>query len=255
MSSPYPELNKALHAKYSEVAYQEEIQKDYADETHYTEKSEMAINGLAVRPDQPETRQIPATEASYAEQTYQRIISAYDNGAPTEHPEDLATAQVAYDCWLEQQEEGYQLLHIQRCRDTAEQALAAIEQPATAMAEPAPAAEPQPPQRYTILFDLDSADVETEQMSVIEDALTDFRGRENGQIDILGHADRSGPPDYNQQLSARRADTVTRMFANRGIEVGRIDESAFGEQQPAVPTPDGVTERRNRRVVVVVQGG
>jgi outer membrane protein OmpA-like peptidoglycan-associated protein len=68
------------------------------------------------------------------------------------------------------------------------------------------------------------------------------------RIWIEGHADATGPEDWNQRLSRMRAAEVVRQLVERGVEGARLVPAGFGEARPLVPTPDGQSEQRNRRV-------
>ncbi|RED16032.1 OmpA family protein [Parasphingopyxis lamellibrachiae] len=70
-------------------------------------------------------------------------------------------------------------------------------------------------------------------------------------IMLEGHTDTSGPPDYNDDLSARRAETVRNILTAGGIPGASISVSSFGEDRPAVDTGDGVREPANRRVMII----
>ena len=72
------------------------------------------------------------------------------------------------------------------------------------------------------------------------------------RIEVAGHADRSGSPQYNQRLSQRRADNVAAELVRQGVSRGDIAVSAYGETRPLVPTADGVREPQNRRVEIVM---
>ena len=73
------------------------------------------------------------------------------------------------------------------------------------------------------------------------------------RIEVAGHADRSGTPQYNQRLSQRRADVVASELVKQGIAKEDISVTAFGETKPLVPTADGVREPQNRRVEIVLR--
>lgn len=244
-------LNQALASEYADMAAEEAEELDVEDQTHFQKKGQMAAKGMAVMPDNPHSRPISGTESPYAERTYQRIMNAYDGGASTKSPRLLAQAQAGYDCWLQETEEGYQLLHIWRCRDKADAALDAIENPPKPKAKPMPA--PTPARTYTLYFGFDSTEIDADAFDVIDKAMSDFRDRGNAEIDVTGHADTAGPAKYNQGLSNRRADAVADVLELRGVAADRIDEAALGETLPAVQTGDGVPERLNRRVVIIVQ--
>ena len=64
---------------------------------------------------------------------------------------------------------------------------------------------------------------------------------------IEGHTDASGPHDYNQWLSLRRAAAVKRYLVQmHGIEARRLRDAGFGERQPIAGTDPYAAE--NRRV-------
>jgi outer membrane protein OmpA-like peptidoglycan-associated protein len=134
----------------------------------------------------------------------------------------------------------------------------ALFQPAPApapMAAPAaaPAPAPAPARTYLVFFDWDRADLTTRAREIIGEAAQNSRRVESTRIEVAGHADRSGSPQYNQRLSQRRAEAVAAELVNRGISRNEISVSAFGESRPLVPTADGVREPQNRRVEIVLR--
>lgn len=76
--------------------------------------------------------------------------------------------------------------------------------------------------------------------------------RQAGSTDVLieGHTDRSGPQDYNMQLSQERAASVANYLKQHGFrsEIGAVEWE--GETEPEVKTGDGVRLQENRRVEV-----
>ena len=107
------------------------------------------------------------------------------------------------------------------------------------------------PRFYTIFFDWDKSDINPVAERVITAIINDW-GAASDSLQLIGHADRSGPDDYNQRLSERRVASVTSALAGRGFRESRLSGYGVGETDPAVPTPDGVREPRNRRVVVTL---
>ena len=75
------------------------------------------------------------------------------------------------------------------------------------------------------------------------------------RVRIEGHTDRVGSRIANQQLSEARAAAVRAYLIQRfGIQPERLVSVGLGEDHPAVPTPDEVPERQNRRVMIVNLG-
>ena len=118
---------------------------------------------------------------------------------------------------------------------------------------PAPAVAPQVARTYLVFFDWDRADLTDRARQIVAEAANTSRTSDVTRIEVAGHADRSGTPQYNQRLSQRRAEVVAAELARNGVARGSISISAFGESRPLVPTADGVREPQNRRVEIVLR--
>ncbi|MBP0443953.1 OmpA family protein [Roseomonas sp. SSH11] len=119
---------------------------------------------------------------------------------------------------------------------------------------PAPAAQaPAPARTYLVFFDFDRADLTDRARQIIADAAQAVQSTGTTRIEVAGHADRSGTPQYNQRLSMRRAEAVAAELSRRGITRDQMSIQAFGESRPLVPTADGVREPQNRRVEIVLR--
>ncbi len=121
--------------------------------------------------------------------------------------------------------------------------------------QPQPQVQP-PPQvarTYLVFFDWDRADLTARAREIIAEAARNSKTVAATRIEVAGHADRSGTPQYNQRLSQRRADAVAAELVRNGVSRNDITVTAFGESRPLVPTADGVREPQNRRVEIVLR--
>ncbi|MCX7684140.1 MAG: OmpA family protein [Acetobacteraceae bacterium] len=118
---------------------------------------------------------------------------------------------------------------------------------------PAPAAAPEPARTYLVFFDWDRDTLTDRARQIIADAAAASRRVQSTRIEVSGHADRSGSPQYNQGLSLRRANNVAAELVRLGVPRNEIVIQAFGETRPLVPTADGVREPQNRRVEIVLR--
>jgi outer membrane protein OmpA-like peptidoglycan-associated protein len=126
--------------------------------------------------------------------------------------------------------------------------------PAPVMAQVPPAAPAAPVARtYLVFFDWDRADLTDRARQIIGDAAQNARNTRSTRIEVSGHADRSGTPQYNQRLSQRRAEAVAAELVRQGVARNEIGVQAFGESRPLVPTADNVREPQNRRVEIVLR--
>jgi len=127
--------------------------------------------------------------------------------------------------------------------------------PAAPVAAPMQPAAPAPSiaRTYLVFFDFNRADLTARAREIIGEAAQNARRAQSTRIEVAGHADRSGTPQYNQRLSQRRAEAVASELVARGVGRDEIGVSAFGESRPLVPTADGVREPQNRRVEIVLR--
>jgi OOP family OmpA-OmpF porin len=130
--------------------------------------------------------------------------------------------------------------------------------PAPAPIAQVPPAQPAPPpaaaaRNYTVYFDFDRSDITPDAKPILQRAASDAKAGNTTRISVTGHTDRSGPDSYNQKLSERRAASVKAELIRDGVPANEIVTIGKGESDPAVPTPDGVREPRNRRVVIVLE--
>lgn len=71
-------------------------------------------------------------------------------------------------------------------------------------------------------------------------------------IVVEGYTDAQGREDYNLTLSERRANTVQRALAERGVGRDRINTEGYGEANPVATNDTAAGRQHNRRVEVVL---
>ncbi len=110
-------FQKALSRYYKEFAISEERQYDWADSMHFADKGLRAAYGKDVAPEDPAHWSIPQDRIPEMQIAYDSLKDVLASGAMDSKPEIAARAQYYFDCWLEQQEENWQLKDIAYCRD------------------------------------------------------------------------------------------------------------------------------------------
>jgi OOP family OmpA-OmpF porin len=121
--------------------------------------------------------------------------------------------------------------------------------PAPVLAVPAPA----PSRTYLIFFDWDRADLTPRARQVVSEAAQNSTRVQYTRIEVNGYTDSSGTPQYNQQLSIRRANTVGAELIRDGVPQTAITVQGFGETHPLVATAHGAREPQNRRVEIILR--
>lgn len=133
--------------------------------------------------------------------------------------------------------------------------------PVTAMQ--APVVTPAPAPRFekvtigaTELFKFDSSEV-TPVQPELEKLTTTLKNSSAPQkVNIVGHTDRLGSDEYNQQLSERRALAVKNYMVDKGIAADRLAIEGKGEKDPVVQCNEKNREKLieclqpNRRVQI-----
>ena len=67
-------------------------------------------------------------------------------------------------------------------------------------------------------------------------------------LSIVGHTCNLGSEATNNRIGLERANTIKKMFINRGIESSRLLTSTKADKQPLVPNTSDQNRSRNRRV-------
>ena len=103
-----------------------------------------------------------------------------------------------------------------------------------------------------ILFATDSATLRPDLQSDLVAVARSLNEYPQTTVQVIGHTDNTGAAAYNQQLSARRAQTVSGVLVSNGVSSGRIQSFGRGEDQPKATnlTPEG--RQQNRRVEIVI---
>jgi outer membrane protein OmpA-like peptidoglycan-associated protein len=99
-----------------------------------------------------------------------------------------------------------------------------------------------------IHFEFDKDKIRPESYPVL-DAVADVLSKNPEiKIEVQGHTDNKGSARYNQSLSERRAASVSKYLASRGIGAGRLTSHGYGFDRPLVPNTTAQNRALNRRV-------
>jgi len=113
--------------------------------------------------------------------------------------------------------------------------------------------QPVSPSRFFLNFYWDSDKLIPEAFSIFKKIVKNIRKRKSPQIQIRGHADRSGADNVNYRLSKKRAKKVKTMLKKKGVSPESIAISFHGEDELLIQTPDDTPKLLNRRVEVIVR--
>lgn len=72
-------------------------------------------------------------------------------------------------------------------------------------------------------------------------------------IHVVGHTDSVGKESYNQDLSQRRASTVSSFITQGGVVYDRVRTEGRGEREPIASNETEAGRAQNRRVDIVIK--
>ncbi len=263
-----------LYEGYVGLSQERGTTSDLIDTERFNHKARRAARRSSTMPDELMDRMLRPADMGDLRTALARLRTAYDRGGRPIAPDLSATAQVSYDCWIEAAEganpesgwashSAWRQADIDRCKSEFEAAISKLEalatfrqtdfrKPPSDMPAPAMPQVAAAPETFIVYFDWDSDAVDGTGNRVIDEAVAVADSLGIADFSITGHADRSGPDDYNLNLSLRRADNVKAALIARGVEEGGISVAGRGEAEPAIATEDGVREPANRRVEIIL---
>lgn len=115
------------------------------------------------------------------------------------------------------------------------------------------AIQPKQPAHFILYFLSDSVDLTVSSRNILVTIAKAIRDNRSTDISSIGHSDTAGDEAYNLRLSQQRAQEVARLLIEAGVDQDLIEVTSHGERNPIIKTGDNVSEKRNRRVEVVVR--
>jgi OmpA-OmpF porin, OOP family len=106
--------------------------------------------------------------------------------------------------------------------------------------------------RHQIEFDSNQSSLTPRGRTTLDRLIPLLRKTPRASIEIGGHTDSFGTPDYNMELSRRRAETVRQYFMNHGL-TNRFTAVGYGASKPRSIEKTQNALRRNRRIELLIQ--
>ena len=260
-------FNKTLIKEYKKLAeFEAEEMHDWNSAKLYSEKALHALEGKEIKPQEIKYWKLPASTGKELTKSYNDLMKIYDEIKVID-PYNLAIAISSLDCWAEQQEENWQIDHIQKCKndffksmhkmyekivekrkkkseDKIEQTLNDDSESVSIVTE-----NKNNEILQIIYFDFDNSTLSEVSLEEIKMFLRKYEKQINNYI-VVGHSDRKGKKEYNLKLSLKRAEEVKKILVSEGINEKKIKVLGKGELFPAVLTKNGVAHPANRRVEI-----
>jgi OOP family OmpA-OmpF porin len=107
--------------------------------------------------------------------------------------------------------------------------------------------------RSSIEFESNSTTMTPRSLVTLDQLIDQLRHAPRTAIEIGGHTDKYGEPEYNLQLSQRRADAVRRYFTKHGLPK-QFTAVGYGASRPLSVAENRAGLQRNRRIELRVKG-
>ena len=107
--------------------------------------------------------------------------------------------------------------------------------------------------RSSIEFESKSSTITPTSFATLDRLIAEMRQFPYTAIEISGHTDKYGEPEYNRELSQRRADAVRRYFTKHGLAT-RFTAVGYGASQPLSVSEKRASLQRNRRIELRLKG-
>lgn len=104
-----------------------------------------------------------------------------------------------------------------------------------------------------ILFATDSAAVQPALQGDLYTLASSLNRYPNTTVVVTGHTDNTGSAAYNQSLSERRANAVSGILINAGVNPSRVRAFGAGEDQPIATNQTAQGRAQNRRVDITIR--
>ena len=103
-----------------------------------------------------------------------------------------------------------------------------------------------------VLFGFDQADLSSDAKANLDKLVTVLNTYPDTNIEVQGHTDSKGSETYNQNLSVKRATSVSEYLVAKEITAGRIITKGFGETLPEYDNETEEGRAQNRRVEFLI---
>ncbi len=107
--------------------------------------------------------------------------------------------------------------------------------------------------KASIEFDSNTTTMTPRSIATLDQLIDQIRHAPRTPIEIGGHTDKYGEPEYNIQLSRRRAEAVRRYFKQHGL-TNPFTAVGYGASRPLSVAENRAGLQRNRRIELHVKG-
>lgn len=255
LGQPDAPLDRALYDGYLDLARFGAKAGASAASNRFSQKAQMAAKGLTPLPDTIDPAQLGKRQTSEllaASEQLREVLIRPDTPAD---PQNLARAQVAFDCWYQQILASEAAALAWDCRGDFYTAMGLLaEEPS--VERPPPAVDLLVIHDDNLIglvpFEFASAQVDYRGEQILAQIIEQARLDPNKIVLVEAYTDTVGDAASNQALAQDRAETVRTVLIDGGVDPDRIAVEAVGENHLMDFTSDDVRSQSNRVVVITL---
>lgn len=103
-----------------------------------------------------------------------------------------------------------------------------------------------------ILFNFAEEEISSDSLSYIKQLTHTLLSVSLNKVRIDGHTDNIGDPEFNRQLSKRRAEAVAAAMIESGMTTDSVSIRGLGDSKPVADNSTRSGRSENRRVSIVI---
>lgn len=105
----------------------------------------------------------------------------------------------------------------------------------------------------SITFAVNQATLNTSIYSTLNSVVKVLNEFNETRLQVAGHTDSSGDASYNQELSVRRANSVSDYLRSQSVSSDRLVTLGYGESRPIDTNATSQGRAQNRRVELLIE--
>ncbi len=106
-----------------------------------------------------------------------------------------------------------------------------------------------------VLFPTNSSYLSDKAKTRLKALASQIKTQGSVRIQVDGHTDKTGTPEYNQWLSDKRAVSVKNFLIGEDIPEGAISTKGYGDTKPVAENSSPEGRAKNRRVELTISKG
>jgi peptidoglycan-associated lipoprotein len=106
----------------------------------------------------------------------------------------------------------------------------------------------------SIYYDFDKYAIKDQYKPVVDAHGSFLLSHPASKVILQGNCDERGSREYNLGLGQRRADSVRKVLAAKGVKDSQMETISFGKEKPRNPGHNEKAWAENRRTDIVYQG-